>query len=194
MIKKPTLFLILILLVGVVFILVNEKTPILKGKETPTTTILPKLLADLIVDNLNKIQLSNNISTPLILQRNPDDTWAFGSIEGKLVHQGKMQELLSTILSLTPMTYLDPSTSLNIIGLAEPRNILTLYEQSGNVRVVKIGNETAIGSGYYVQVDNNPPVVVAQYSVEDLLSLTALETLILSTPTPTPTQTNTPQP
>ena len=55
--------------------------------------------------------------------------------------------------------------------------------------VITIGNATPTGSGYYTQVDQNAPVIVQKYAIDDIFD--AVQSAH-STPTPAPTQTQAP--
>ena len=61
---------------------------------------------------------------------------------------------------------------------------ITIINISGEKIVLKPGGLTPTGSGYFIQVDSNPAVVISKYGYEGLASLLQLESLLSATPTP----------
>jgi len=186
MIRRGTLVVlaIFVLLIGVTWYLEWSPAGKARVKGTPTATSYPKLIV-LGTGELMKLELKSSSGT-FGIKRNLNDTWSFTDDQNTPADQGKIQQLLATLTSLQSMATLDTKT-LDAFGLVSANKILTIQTTNGT-SVMKIGKITPTTSGYYVQVDNQSPVVVDKTSMDDILNTLTRKALTPPTATPLPTQ------
>jgi Domain of unknown function (DUF4340) len=183
MIRRSTWILLAVFIVGVGLLFYLDKYPISNANVTPTATLLPPLFGNVTADKLVMIEIQSNTGSVLQLKLNPDKTWGFTNIEEKIPDQGKVQELLFSITGLTVTEGFTNSLSLDSVGLATPANTITLQDSTGNQEVLRIGAATAIGSGYYVQLNKNNPVIIDKSTLDNLIGLFSEANLVMATPT-----------
>lgn len=196
MIRRPTqimLALFAILLALAVFL---QHTAILgESRQTPTATTYPKLIEGVSPAEISRFEIEDSQAEQRFqLQKNADNQWVFTEDASKQVDQGKVQELISTLISLNVLNTIDPATALQVLGLDTPRAIITLTTSSGESKAVRIGDLAPPETGYYLQLNGNTPVIVNKFSVESLLELLQPDHLAAVTPTPMLPVTATPIP
>jgi len=184
MIRKSTfLFLIVfLLLVGLSFALKQgwfEKSTI-----EPTPTTQPMLLDGFPEANLASLQVTENNLVTLELTRQADGTWVITKPEGFQGDSGKIAQLFSSLYGLTLTSVVSANTPLEPLGISPESMKITITNISGEKIVLKPGGLTPTGSGYFIQVNSNPAVVISKYGYEGLASLLLLESLQAATPTP----------
>lgn len=184
-IKRSTWILLGVFVVLGGFAIYMAKSPLQLFKETPTPTSYPTLLGGWSGLNIVKIDVSSSTGTDFVVEKISDSTWVFSDGDG-VVDQGKIQQLLTSIVTLKVLNITDPGVSLENLGLTSPSEIITVSNSSGEQLSIAIGGVSPTASGYYVQIDNNTPVMVGKYAIEDLMmSLTKDSlSLVMSTPTP----------
>jgi hypothetical protein len=183
MIRRSTWILLAIFIVGVGAVFYLDKYPIKNANVTPTATLLPPLFSNVSYDKLVMIEIQSNNGTVIQLTRNPDKTWGFTNIQGKSPDQGKVQELLFTLTGLTVTEGLNGSIALESVGLATPTHTITLQDEAGIKNILRIGAATSIGSGYYVQLNQNSPEIIDKGTIDNLTGLFNLDNLVMATPT-----------
>lgn len=189
MIRKQTwiLLAVFVVLLAAVFYLQKNPLPVNKADITPSPTAQRLLLAgfqtqDIVFvsykDAATELQLSNNGGKWVVL---PDN---------KPVDVGKAEEVRAQIADMYVMSILPTSFTQASGGLASPKQTLTFKTSQGKEAVLKVGQTTPTGDGYYVQVDNNTPVVVEKGALDTLIGQMTISNLA-PTPTPAPATTAT---
>jgi hypothetical protein len=185
MIRRGTLIIlgIFIVLIGATWYLEWSPTGQARVRGTPTVTPYPQVLV-LDINNLTKIELKSSQGSLVGISRNLNGTWTFTDAQNTPADQGKVQQLLSSILGLQSLSTMDSTVSLDNFGLVTANQIITFQTSNGS-KVLKIGNVTPT-DGYYIQVDSNTPIVVSKSAVDDVLNLFTQSALSVATPTPLP--------
>jgi hypothetical protein len=184
MIRKSTLiFIILCILLGGLAIGFQqgwfEKSSAIS---TPTST--PTLLDTFPVENLATITVSENNSVTLELNRTAGHTWDVLQPSSIPVDAGKVEQLLSALYALAPISQVTADTPLESLGIFPGSRNLTLSDNSGRKMVLKPGGPTPTGNSYFMQVDNQIPVVISKFGYEELEGFLSLSALQAATPTP----------
>jgi hypothetical protein len=184
MIRRGTLVVvaIFVLLIGLSWYLEWSPAGKARVRGTPTATAYPRIIS-LGSGELMKLELKTSSGT-FGIKRNLNDTWSFADNENTPTDQGKIQQLLATLTGLQSKATVDTKT-LDAFGLVSANQILTIQTTNGT-SVLKIGKITPTSSGYYVQVDNQSPVVVDKYSIEQILNTMNRQALSAATATPLP--------
>lgn len=193
MIRRSTWIVIavLIVLLGVTWYFEWSPTGKVRVKGTPTATPMPQIIKENQSD-LFLVELRTSNGELTTLHKNPDNTWSLPHSPNQTVDQGKVQELLSDIYFLTPLTALDSKVSLDSFGLMTPTQVLNVQVTNGSPYLIKLGSLTATGSGYYIQVNSDAVIIVSKTSLESILDLLKTDALIVKTATPMPSSQNTP--
>jgi hypothetical protein len=194
MIRRSTIILLVVFVLAVGFAVIFQNSPLSKKQTTTTPTVQPALLANWPEAKISHIQITGNQEASFDLVRNPDQTWAFSSPQGRMVDQGKMEQFLAYLLDLQSQSNMDSTLSMSFLGLDSPNQIISIFDSAGVKQTVKIGKVTPIGTGYYVQLDNNQPIVVDKTAVDYMLELAKIDSLIIITPIPSLVSTVTPVP
>jgi hypothetical protein len=184
MIRKKTWILlgIFVILVGAAIYL--QKNPIKPNTAlTPNPTAPAALLNGWTSADIQRIEYQDNLGSLITLAQVAQENWVLQP-DNKPVGLGKIEQIRTQILDTQVVTALDPGYDLASIGINAPSQTLTLTSTKGTTATIRVGSKTAIGTGYYVQVNQEQPVVVNSYAVEGLLDALKKETLLDLTPTP----------
>jgi hypothetical protein len=173
---------VLIVLLGVTWYFEWSPAGLARVKGTPTPTLIPQIIKENQSD-ISLIEFTASTGDVTKLRKNSDNTWSFQNSTSQVIDQGKMQELLSDIYFLTPLTTIDANASLDAYGLLKPVRIINVQITNGSPYVIKLGSLTPTQSGYYIQVNSNPVVVVSKTSLESILDLIGTDALIQKTAT-----------
>ena len=181
MIRKSTwvVFGIFIVLgLAAIFLRWSPSSPMIEPTATPASTASPFALQGLTSIDVNSITL-DRAEGSIALVRNADLTWTRNG--DLIVEAGKVEELLANVLTMRVLTELAPDYPLDTLALNPPAQVLTLETAAGTTRIA-IGSGTPTESGTYLQIDNNPAIVVSKYAIEAILL--AFDNAAPSTPTP----------
>ncbi len=184
MIRKQTwiLLAVFILLLGGAFYL--QKNPLPSGtKPTPSPTATMLLLPGWKDSDIVKVVLQDAPGSSTQVSQDDKGNWKLILNTGKetTVAAGMVEQLRSAITSMNVQATLPSGYALDALGLKSPAKTLTIQNKQGQQAVIHIGSATPTGNGYYLQVNNQAPVVVDKGAVDGALSqFDAMH------PTPTP--------
>lgn len=183
MIRKQTWIALIIFGVLIGLSLYLNKNPLsTSASSTPSPTLMPSLLEDWQESEIVMIQYKGD-SGEVTVNKNPDGSWSLGPENIVPASIDKVDNFRYQLLSISIQSSLNTTDPLDAIGLAVPTRILYLRDNSGKQVEIRIGNLTPTGSGYYVQIDNQTPVVTNKFSLDSLLSAITRENLAAPTPT-----------
>ena len=181
--KKSTLVILVVFIILLVTLFVFETNNIQLLKQTPSPTAQLKVYEGWNIENIVRIDHQSGDLEGLSIIKNSDNSWTFPS-STSLVDQGTVQELLSTLESMVILTQLEPGFDLSSIGLVSPQHNIILTSDSQEKIEMWIGSQTPTGSGYYVSINNQPPIVISKYNVDSIIELLSPNNLVLQTATP----------
>jgi len=184
MIRRSTFILLLLFLVLAVLAIAFQQTWFEKEEVEPTPIVQPKLLEEFPLENLFLLQVSENNQISLELTKQSDGNWAISIPAGTQTDDGKIERLLTTLYDLTPTGTVSVDTALEALGISPESSKILLENTSGESLVLHIGTLTPTSSGYFLQVNNKPAVVVSKYGLQELISLLQPESLLSTNPTP----------
>ncbi|MBE0696921.1 MAG: DUF4340 domain-containing protein [Anaerolineaceae bacterium] len=184
MIRKQTWILlgIFVILAGVAFYL--QKNP-LKSSSALTPSPVPpvSILKDWKSADITRIDYLDNQGLSVQIEQIAQGSWVLQP-EGRPVVLGKIEELRTQILDVRVITTLDPGYDLATVGLSSPSGTITITNAKGDKAAIRIGKITPIATCYYLQINQEQPVVVSNYAIESILDLLKKEQLLDLTPTP----------
>lgn len=173
---------IFILLTGLV--VVTQKGWLEKPEIDLTPTIQTILLEALPFDELISIKVIDNGQVTLELSRPSSDGWVFVYPQNLTPDASKVEQLIASLYGLSPTTVVSSSTPLESLGISPESRQIILIGSSLTYVIIHLGSLTPTSSGYYIQVDNHPAVVVSKYGLQDVLDLLQSEALQITEPTP----------
>jgi hypothetical protein len=186
MVRKQTWILLAVfaVLLGATFYL--QKNPLPKaGSVTPSPTTAAPLLQGWSADDIVWMELKDGQGSAILIAQDAEGNWTLGQDGKQKVAAGVAEETRAQISAMRPVTTLPASFELDPVGLKAPARILTIRNKQGKQAEIHIGNATPTDSGYYVQVDQQAPVVLDKTTVDGTLDLFKNA---LPTATPEPTQ------
>jgi hypothetical protein len=191
MIRKSTYTLLLILLVLAAVVVFLQRTPGLKTKTDilPTATDSPILL-DLGGKTITAFMMSDDQGRILKAKLDSQNAWFIEQPSGCQYSSDNMAVSLSQIQTFKVLLSLETPLALADVGLTRPTYKLELTFNDGSTQSLKIGSIVPTGTGYYVQVNIEPVVVVSKYSIDSLFGLVSTA---CATPTPEPSVTPIPE-
>lgn len=185
--RRTTWILLLVFGLLVIFAWVFQRYQANKVVAPPTITTLPTAekfysITDTLVNDLiiadnggKKIELYRDSST--------SDNWAIKDIPVDDADKTVIETAISDLLSIKIIDRLIENPPLDSIGLATPVYTITLMTTDGRHFITNVGKKTPIGTGYYIQLDGGPIVIVDDLTLEEVLNFTKQPPL-LTTPTP----------
>lgn len=186
MIRKGTwiVLAVFVVLLGAAFYL--NRNPLPKAEDaslTPSATAPSALLNGWQASDITYIAIKGS-AAELSLTHRVDGGWDIAPDNTRPVDAGKVENLRSQLAAMLVATPLDASLDPEALGLSNPTNVITLKNAQGQQAVLKIGQPTPTGSGYYVQLNATPPVVVNKSTLDGILGMLVRDQLVATTPTP----------
>ncbi len=194
MIRKQTwiLLVVFIALLGAMFYLQQNPLPD-PAEATPSVTAQPPMLPGWKPEDITQITIQQGQNEAVTIAREAEGGWMMEP-GAKPVEPGRVEQLRAQITDLRVIAVLQPGFDAAATGLNQPAMTLALWNIKGQESVLKIGGQTPIETGYYIQVGENAPVVVSKFAVDALLDYAQPQTLAPETPTPASTGGATPAP
>lgn len=187
MIRKTTWIVLVVFVVLLAAVLLMQRTQgtvrLIEEEITPSATTAPRVLADLKSEDIVAIEWTGE-GQALTLTQAADGSWALGPGAGGPVEASQIDQLRASLVSLRAVSQVGAGNPLDAIGLTVPANIIILRTAAGEQLQLNLGSPTPTGSGYYVQLGANPPVVVDKYEMDSILDL--VQPSFWATPTPLP--------
>ncbi|GAB4472461.1 MAG: hypothetical protein Kow00124_10540 [Anaerolineae bacterium] len=100
----------------------------------------------------------------------------------------RLNSAAANLPGLTPLRSLSEVEALATYGLESPHYTLQFTTSGGGDYTLLVGDQSAVGSGYYVQVPGDPLVyIISTYSLDPLILLLEAPPVITPQPEVTPT-------
>ncbi len=164
---------------------------------TPTPGSASQPLFGSPAPQISEVTISAADGKELTLKSSGNDQWTAISKPGTPeVSADKIGSAVSDFQGILISAQLTTPPPMDVIGLSTPSNTITVKFVDGAIKVIKVGSVTPTSSGYYIQVDDDHPVVVGKYTLDSLLALLTPAPSGTETPTVSATATisGTPQP
>jgi hypothetical protein len=159
-----------ILLLTFVFVIVAIGAFELRKAHEDSQIGLPAILPDWTADKVIKISIKyNQDKFSLQFLRDKNNNWIYVDRQANSMPQDEINTALTELFALTPTQKLDPSTPLDWLGIVPPVASFDVMNVSGAEKMIKIGKTAPIRAGYYLQVDNEAPVIVPYNDVIQIL-------------------------
>jgi len=137
----------------------------------PTPTTMVSNLWTLDENIIANVTLENTEGKRLVLGRDASGVWTVVDPQGEAADTAAIESAISQLVSMRVTTSLEPAADMVVFGLSEPAATIDVVLNGGEKHTLRVGDITPTGSGYYVQVDSNPPQVLSKYSLEVILRM-----------------------
>ncbi|MBN2147675.1 MAG: DUF4340 domain-containing protein [Anaerolineales bacterium] len=192
MVRRSTWIIVsifVVLLVGALLLARVQKEEV-EEEPTPTLQVIESLFD---IDNLVVVQIdfASADGEAVTFQR---DTvvgeWSLAGAEPGTTDVFAAGGIAGELFALQIQTRLDNIPSLGAMGLVSPAYTISMTKDNGEKIVLYVGDLTPTGTGYYIQVDKDDPVVVSKVNLDSILGVFETPPLL---PTPTLEATLTPE-
>ncbi len=185
MIRKHTWILLGVFALLVAFMLYLQKNPLpSSASKTPSPTPAALVLNGWSANDIVWMELKVSQGSTIQLIQDAQGIWTLGPGGKEKVDTGLAEEIKSQVVEMRTTAALPAGYQLDVIGLNAPARVLTLRNKQGKQTEIRFGKADPTDSGYYVQVDNQAPVLVDKTTADGTLDLF---NNALPTPTPSPT-------
>ncbi|HPH95964.1 MAG TPA: DUF4340 domain-containing protein [Anaerolineaceae bacterium] len=187
MVRRNTLIILALFVVTLVAFLIyqNQKT----GSPASTTdtgipTALPPIF-DFSADQLKSLSFSYATGQKVMFEKGADGKWMVKEPANSVFGPEAVESIVSQLGQLTPASTLSSAPSPDLVGLVNPVKSFTLVFASGKTLAVKIGDVAPTGNVYYIQINDDPVMVVNKYMLDGLETQVA-QALVTATSEPGP--------
>jgi hypothetical protein len=186
MVRRSTWILLVILAVLVGFTWFFQKYQVNKADNTATVTPTASKanLYEIDSSQASEIAISDSSGGQIGLYRNPvTSDWAVSDVPVEQSDSFQIESIIAQLFSLQVQESLPQTPPLESVGLVSPAYTITIIEPDDSQQVTYVGSPTAIGSGYYVRVDDGQVVIVDKVVMDNVIKMIS-NPPILATPTP----------
>jgi hypothetical protein len=164
----------------------------------PTSTSAYQTLLDTSKDQISALVIDDHQGHVITLTRDKNGNYTPSPDTTGLLTSDVVNSAMLDASGISTLATLNPVPSAEELGLTKPKATVQITLESGKKHTLIIGNLTPTSSGYYVQLDSEPAVVVSKSTIDSLLTLfnppTPTVTETPGPPTTTPTVASTPTP
>lgn len=170
MIRRSTWILLAVfaLLLGVTFFL--KKNPIEGQGEDTLPTPAPLLVSFDPLGATAALHLTDAEGRQVTLRRGDADSWTVEAGDSRPADALTVMQGLNQLAALQVLSPVEAGVPATALGLAPPQMRLEFDLSDGRRVTISVGAPTPVGTGYYLQMDDAPPVVVEKYPLDGILS------------------------
>lgn len=171
MLRRNTIFALILLtaLIGLNFYLSREKEQVeetdMAGETQPVTTFL----FDETDGQVESITIADQSGKIVSVRRDALSGWRYEQPVNLEADAGLVEAAASQVMNLNVLNSIEISPA--IVGLERPAFVINLRFDTGKEAILKIGNATSTGSGYYVLQENSNVVIIGKSGLDSLLKL-----------------------
>jgi hypothetical protein len=169
--KRTTWILLIILIITIgVYLLIKHQADISdgEGSETPVASTYLGQESDAI---LISIRMYDNNHHVLEMQRSQDGFWEINLPVPGTADQSLATKAETQLAALQIVSSIGKVSSLDDFGLTFPAYSIILAYSNGVEHKLDVGDQSTIGSGYYIRLDDGDVFVVGLYSIDAVLNL-----------------------
>ena len=172
MIRRSTWIIICIFLLLLLGILVWSKVDKNDTLLEPTSTsVIQAPVLDIVDHEIIGIQINENTGVEVMYERGtPTNIWTISGLPDEQINQEQMEQIVSSLIYLTPDATLQIEPPLEAMGLITPDYKILVTLENGEIIYLDQGNLVPTGGAYYVKVDDNPVIVVNQTDLDLITS------------------------
>jgi hypothetical protein len=143
-----------------------------KANTTPTAAVDSQAILDLQESSVANLRVENDQGQAIVLGRDTEGLWTVLEPQGGgKTDTGRAESAMTQLLSLRSQFALEMPDNLQEYGLLNPAYTITLTLNGGEKHILQVGMEAPAVSGYYIRLDNGPPLVVSKFSLDPVLEM-----------------------
>lgn len=171
MLRQNTIFALILLavLIGLAFYLSREKEPAEETDTSSETQPFTTFLFDETDGQVESITITDQSGKVVSVRRDALSGWRYEQPVSVEADAGLVEAAASQVMSLNVLNSIEISPT--IVGLEQPAFVINLQFSTGKEAILKIGNATPTGSGYYVLQENSNVVIIGKSGLDSLLKL-----------------------
>ncbi len=185
MIRRTTWIILAVFIVLMGLTIYLSRSGRLTAEQTPPT-VEKKVLVPVTVDLIDKVRIEAATGGSITLLRDLSEKWTLADVTTGTPDTVVIEQAINQLTAMTVMTSLEAGFAPELIGLNTPAFTITFSLRDGRTTIVKVGQLTAIGNGYYVQVDQGLVQVVNKYTMDTITGMVSAPPILI-TPTITAT-------
>jgi hypothetical protein len=179
--RGTSIILIVFLALVGLWIYLDQNEPVVEDVEATPTPVVEYLFNETAGLPM-EIRIETDSGEQVALARNEAGEWVLIQPVEAEANQGSAEAAASQLTALRVISR--PEVALTDAGLVKPLYVLTVKLTGGTEQVVRIGDLTPTGSGYYTNINGSDEVlIVGQTGLDALLTLVSSPPY-LETPTP----------
>jgi hypothetical protein len=182
---KRSTWIVLVIFLALVGLLIylNQRGPTAEEADvTPTQTV--EYLFDETAGLPTSIDLESRSGERVAIERNEAGEWVLKQPVEAEADQGSAEAAASQLSSLRILSR--PTVALADAGLVDPAYEMTVKLTAGTEEVVRIGDLTPTGSGYYTNIEGSDEILIVDMTGLDALLKLVTSPPFMETPTPAP--------
>ncbi len=189
MVRRTTVFAVILFVVLLAFTLIWQKyKKNITGNQTPTATSTSHALFSFTETDITSFSIEDTQGHSVSFSKDAKNSWVLAGQTATTTMTTTVESAVTSLVSLTSSTKMDPSVAPVQIGLLKPSKTIIVQTAVGSKFTLEIGDANAIGNGYYARLNGDTPVVVDKYGLDTVLALlTSPPIAPTKTPVPTPT-------
>jgi hypothetical protein len=147
--------LVLLVLLGTLYWSDHRKTT----ESAKASADTPPVILKLNEDSINKLEIKNKDSEPIVLAKNNAGAWQITEPKPLNADESTVSGTLSTLSNLSSERLVeDKASDLKQYGLDQPGSEVDISEKDGKTQKLLIGDATPAGSAVYAMVAGDPRV------------------------------------
>ena len=173
MIRRST-WIVLIILAGVLAIALYMRQFPASSDQDVQPTVTPqeaKPFLTIAPEEVVSLQVIDAAGESTTLERETTGNWLVAEMAGNQADVARIEGLVNQFVSADILAELQPAPELSAIGLEVPAYTIVINTSTGEEYDIKVGSETVTSSGYYLQVNQDDPVVVSNFVIEQVLDV-----------------------
>ncbi len=182
MIRRTTWYFIGIFAVLVAMVVLIPKWQQGHPQPTPTAPPVNPEIVPLSQGKITEISVTSTEGKSISLQAKDNNQWSVVDTGGLVWNADQVNTAANSLVNGRVLNQLSSQPPASSMGLDKPTSTIQVKLDNGSTKTIKVGSVTPTGDAYYIQVDNNPAVVVTKSIVDQLVSL-----ITAGTPPVTPT-------
>ena len=158
---------IFVVLVGVYWFVQRQNENVAQST-TPTPSAQPVFVTAL--DTVQSVSVEDSAGKIVAIEKDSQGNWNLTEPEPGPADQEQAGTIVSQVSNLRSLTIIGTPPPMDVVGLDTPAYIVTIKTVDGSQQLAKIGTLTPTSSGYYVEPEGGPLMVVTKSAIDGLVA------------------------
>lgn len=161
----------LILLVVVIFI--EQRNDSKLDAELVSTDSPTQYLFDSNTEPVTRLRVDSFDGKLVELELDSEGVWnsKIPPASSDSIDQARIEPVINQLSFIRVVNDLENLLEMEVLGLDEPNYVITITREPSETNEIHIGHESPTGTGYYVKVNGDKPLLVDKPAIDRLISL-----------------------